>query len=91
MNEKSLALECFKQFKASVEKENGATIGTLRTDRGGEFTSQEFDKICGDNGIKRQLTASYTPRQNGVAKRKNRSIMDMVRSMLSHKKIPKNY
>lgn len=72
MNEKSVALECFKQFKAGVEKENGATIGTSRTDRGGEFTSQEFDKICVDNGIKRQLTASYTPRQNGVANQRER-------------------
>lgn len=43
------------------------------------------------NGIKRQLTASYTPQQNGVAERKNRSLLNMVRSMLSHKKMPKTF
>lgn len=74
-----------------MEKESGAGIKTLRTDRGGEFTSHEFDKFCVDSGIKRQLTTIYTPQLNGVAERKSRSIMDMVKSILSHKKVPKNY
>lgn len=63
----------------------------LRTDRGGEFTSNEFNDFCSSNGIKRQLTAAYTPQQNGVAERKNRTIMNLVRSMLSEKKIPKEF
>jgi transposase InsO family protein len=50
----------------------------LRTDRGGEFTSQEFNNFCNESGIRRQLTASFTPQQNGVAERKNRTIMNMV-------------
>ncbi|MCI08879.1 copia-type polyprotein, partial [Trifolium medium] len=60
-----------------------------RTDRGGEFNSLDFKKYCEDNGIKRQLTAAYTPQQNGIAERKNRTMMDMVRSMLSGKEIHK--
>lgn len=74
-----------------VEKESGESICCLRTDRGGEFTSMEFDKFCSLNGIKRQLTAAYTPQQNGVAERKNRTIMNMVRNMLSEKEIPKEF
>ncbi|MCI78542.1 copia-type polyprotein, partial [Trifolium medium] len=62
-----------------VEKETNETICCLRTDRGGEFNSNDFREFCEDNGIKRQLTAAYTPQQNGIAERKNRTIMDMVR------------
>ena len=50
-----------------VENETGLPIKCLRTDRGGEFTSLEFNKFCEQNGIKRQLTTAYTPQQNGVA------------------------
>ncbi|KAB2605263.1 hypothetical protein D8674_004980 [Pyrus ussuriensis x Pyrus communis] len=89
--EKSEAFAVFKNYKARVEKETGAYIRTLRTDRGGEFTSQEFTMFCDVNGIRRQLTAAYTPQQNGVAERKNRTIMNMVRSMLSGKHIPKTF
>ena len=89
--EKSEAYATFKTYKAKVEKETGAFIRSLRTDRGGEFTSNEFTSFCNENGILRQLTAAYTPQQNGVAERKNRTIMNMVRSMLSEKQIPKTF
>jgi hypothetical protein len=48
-------------------------------------------KYCENNGIKRQLTAAYTPQQNGIAERKNRTIMNMVRSMLSCREVPKEF
>jgi transposase InsO family protein len=89
--EKSEAFEIFKCYKARVEKESGAYICSVRTDRGGEFTSQEFTHFCEIHGIHRQLTAAYTPQQNGVAERKNRTIMNMVRSMLFAKSIPSNF
>jgi transposase InsO family protein len=59
--EKSKAFVTFKYFKKSVEKEMDAYIKCLRTDRRGEFTSQDFNDFCKENGIKRQLTATYTP------------------------------
>ena len=89
--EKSEAFVVFKRFKIHVEKETNSFIRALRTDRGGEFTSQEFTNFCDVNGIRRQLTAAYTPQQNGVAERKNRTIMNMVCSMISEKKIPKPF
>lgn len=76
--EKSEAFVIFKSFKARVEMETGRFIRSLRTDRGGEFTSQKFTNFCDVNEIKRQLTAAYTPQQNGVEERKNRTIMNMV-------------
>ncbi|MCH89137.1 copia-type polyprotein, partial [Trifolium medium] len=57
--------------------------------RGGEFNSLNFKSFCKEEGIKRQLTTSYTPHQNGVAERKNRTVMNMVCCMLYAKKVPK--
>lgn len=91
LNEKSEAFTTFKHYKSPIEKESGVPIYCLRTDRGGEFTSNEFNTFCKDNGISRQLTAAYTPQQNGIAKRKNRTIMNMVRCMLSDKEVPKRF
>lgn len=89
LTEKSEAFGVFKKYRAIVEKESGNPICCLRIDRGGEFTSMEFSQLCSENGIARLLTAAYTPQQNGVAERKNRTVMNMVRCMLSEKKIPK--
>jgi transposase InsO family protein len=91
LTDKSEAFKQFKLFKTRVEKETGISIKGLRTDRGGEFTSKEFAEFCELHGIKRQLTAAYTPQQNGVAERKNRTIMNMVRSLLNSRKVPKNF
>nr|DAD19456.1 TPA_asm: hypothetical protein HUJ06_020919 [Nelumbo nucifera] len=74
-----------------VEKETGNVICCFRTDRGGEFTSLEFNEYCSSNGIARQLTIVYTPQQNGVAEWKNRTIMNMVRCMLTEKLVPKEF
>ncbi|GAA0173738.1 transmembrane signal receptor [Lithospermum erythrorhizon] len=74
-----------------VEKESGYEIKALRTDKGGEFTSNEFNKYCEDHGISRPLTVPRTPQQNGVAERKNRTILNMVRSMLKNKKMLKEF
>ncbi|CAJ2659262.1 unnamed protein product [Trifolium pratense] len=89
LKEKSSALDTFKTFKVLVEKESGCAIQCLRTDRGGEYVSTAFNDFCSNQGIKRQLTAAYTPQQNGVSERKNRTLMNMVRSMLAGKKVPK--
>eukprot|EP00253_Pinus_taeda_P028656 PITA_28656 len=63
----------------------------MRTDRGGEYISKEFLRFCRENGIHKQFTTRYTPQQNGVAERKNRTIMDMARSMLKEKQLPNDY
>ncbi|XP_048491792.1 retrovirus-related Pol polyprotein from transposon TNT 1-94 isoform X1 [Beta vulgaris subsp. vulgaris] len=79
LKNKSEAFDTFKTFKAMVEKESGYEIKALRTDRGGEFTSNEFNKCFEDHGIRRSLTVPRTPQQNGVAKRKNRTILNRAR------------
>ncbi|GJT43374.1 zinc finger, CCHC-type containing protein [Tanacetum coccineum] len=82
LNSKDQAFGVFKEFKTRVEKEHGTKIKTFRTDRGGEFTSNEFHKYYRENGIVRQLTAPYSPQQNGVVERKNRTILSTTRCMM---------
>eukprot|EP00253_Pinus_taeda_P033744 PITA_33744 len=85
-HQKLEAFEKFKIFRQLVENEVKEKIGTLRTNNGGEFTSNEFKTYCNDNGIIRHLTNVYTPQQNGVVERMNQTLLGMARSMLTFKK-----
>ncbi|CAL2255216.1 unnamed protein product [Prunus armeniaca] len=77
-----------RKFKAMTELQSGYKIKGLRSDRGGEFLSGEFNKFCDEFGIQRQLTVAYSPQQDGVARRKNRTVVEMAKSMLHEKGIP---
>ncbi|TYK16527.1 hypothetical protein E5676_scaffold21G003420 [Cucumis melo var. makuwa] len=72
----------FKVFKVQVELQYGKKIKCLRTDNGGEYIRNEFVEFCNQEGIKRQFTAAYTPQQNGVAQRMNRTLLERTRAML---------
>ena len=61
LKEKSEALEQFKRFKSMAEAKKEVKIKCIRSDRGGEFTSDEFKSLCDKSGIKKQLIAPYTP------------------------------
>ncbi|KAK9078427.1 hypothetical protein SSX86_002484 [Deinandra increscens subsp. villosa] len=87
LQSKDEAFYNFKNFKKKVEKEK-FVIRIMRTDRGGEFMANDFMKFCKEAGIKRQTTAPYTPQHNGVVERKNRSVMEMARSLLKTMKVP---
>ena len=81
---KSEAFEKFKKFKAEVENQLGKRIKAIRFDRGGEYLLRDFKDYLTQNGIVSQLTAPGTPQQNGVAERRNRTLLEMVRSMMSY-------
>ncbi|GJR76611.1 zinc finger, CCHC-type containing protein [Tanacetum coccineum] len=66
LSTKDQAFDTFKEYKKTIENELRTTLKMLRTDRGGEFTSNEFTQYCKENGIARQLTAPYSPQQNGI-------------------------
>lgn len=85
--EKSETFNSFKCFKSVIEKQIGLFVKCLRTDKEGEFNSNEFNDFCKQNGIKRQLTTTYTSHQNDMVEWKNMNVMNMVRSMLSDKNI----
>ena len=93
IKEKSDALKVFKIFKAEVEKQLDMKIKVVRFDRGGEYygkytesgrNTSQFARFLEMEGIVAQYTMPGTPQQNGVAERRNRILMDMVRSMVSN-------
>ncbi|KAK8988373.1 hypothetical protein V6N11_061131 [Hibiscus sabdariffa] len=71
MRHKSEALEKFKEFKNEVQNQHGKSIKKLRSDRGGEYLSQDFDELLKECGIVSQLTPPGTPQWNGVSERRN--------------------
>ncbi|KAK2421692.1 secreted RxLR effector protein [Trifolium repens] len=91
MKHKSESFEKFKEFKNEVQNQLGKNIKTLRSDRGGEYLSQEFNDHLRECGILSQLTPPGTPQWNGVSERRNRTLLDMVRSMMSHADLPNSF
>ncbi len=89
MKNKFEVLERFKEYQAKVENEFDTKIKCLRTDNGGEYTSKAFEDFLKSKGIKHELTVPYTPQQNGVSERMNRTLQDMARTQLAHAKLPR--
>ncbi|KAI8124587.1 Retrovirus-related Pol polyprotein from transposon TNT 1-94 [Lucilia cuprina] len=82
MKNKNEVLDKFKMFKLFVEKQLNRSIKCVRSDNGREYVNSQFDKFLEENGIQRQLTVPYTPQQNGISERANRTIVEMARSMI---------
>ena len=81
-----------QEFHGIDEKQtNELALKVLRSDNGGEYLSNSFKDFLSQNGIQHQLTVAYTPQQNGVAERMNRTLLDLVRSMLHDKSLPKKF
>jgi transposase InsO family protein len=89
LRSKDQAADSVKQFKLAAEAETGRKLRMLRTDRGGEFTSVEFMEFCAEVGMQRQLTAPYSPQQNGVVERRNATVVATTRSLLKAKNLPR--
>ncbi|GKC15441.1 retrotransposon protein, putative, ty1-copia subclass, partial [Tanacetum coccineum] len=81
----------FKVFKNEVENQLEKTIKALRSDRGGEYISQEFKDYLKSCGIVQQLTPPYTPQHNGVSERRNHTLLDMVQSMMNLTTLPLSF
>jgi hypothetical protein len=97
IKERSEALDKFKIFKAEVENQHDLKIKIVRSDRGGEYYGQHtpygqvpgsFAKSLMEQGIVAQYSMPGEPQQNGVAERCNRTLMDMVRCMISYSTLP---
>jgi len=80
---KDETFERFCEWKELVENQVNKKVKILRTDNGLEFCNLKFDEFCKQNGIERHRTCTYTPQQNGVAKRMNRTLMEKVRCLLN--------
>lgn len=75
LKEKKEGLRKFKEFKNLVEKQSECKLRCLRTNRGGEYISRDFDDCWKENGIVHHLTMPQTPQQNGVSERKKTELL----------------
>ena len=91
MKRKSETFGKFKEFLAEAEIQLGKSLLCLRSDRGGEYLDTELKDHLIEHGIVSQLTEPGTPQQNGVAERRNRTMRDMVRSMMSYSSLPLSF
>ncbi|KAJ9556764.1 hypothetical protein OSB04_011378 [Centaurea solstitialis] len=91
MKHKSESFETFREYQNEVQNQLDRKIKFLRSDRGGEYLSQEFGNHLMECGIVSQLTPPYTPQMNGVSERRNRTLLDMVRSMMCHSTLPVSF
>ena len=91
LRSKSEVFSAFKFFHAYVQTQFSSKIKILRSDNGGEYTSHLFQEFLQTNGILSQRSCPSTPQQNGVAERKNRHLLDVVRTLMLESMVPSRF
>src|SRR5215216_5603539 len=88
---KTKVQEVFKQFSSRASTKFGVKIKHIRSDNGTEFKNTGLDEYLDELGITHGLSAPYTPQQNGVVERKNRTLVEMARTMLDEYNTPLHF
>ncbi|GJQ89327.1 putative ribonuclease H-like domain-containing protein [Tanacetum coccineum] len=83
--------EILKNFIKEVENLVDKKVKIIRSDNGTEFKNKVMDEFCREKGIKREYSVARTPQQNGVAERKNRTLIEAARTMLADSKLPTTF
>jgi hypothetical protein len=91
LQEKSQTPETLKRFLRRAQNEFGLRIKNIRNDNGTEFKNSQIEGFLEEEGIKHEFSSPYTPQQNGVVERKNRTLLDMARTMLDEYKTPDRF
>jgi transposase InsO family protein len=89
--EKSQTQETLKGFLRWAQNEFGLRIKEIRSDNGTKFKNSQIQGFLEDEGIKHEFSSPYMPQQNGVVERKNRTLLDMARTMLDEYKTPNRF
>lgn len=91
MKSKSEVLQKTKEYIAMVEKQTDRKIKCIQSDNGTEYTNNDFNKFLKQHGILRRLTVPYNPEQNGIAERKNRTLVSTARCLLIQSGLPPSF
>jgi hypothetical protein len=86
LQEKTQTQETLKRFLRRAQNEFGLRIKKIRSNNGTEFKNSQIEGFLEEEGIKHEFSSPYTPQQNGVVERKNRTVLDMARTMLDEYK-----
>lgn len=88
---KSDVFQRFKEFHITAERQTDRKLKVFQSDNGGEYSGNDFLSYLKEHGIVSRRACAYTPQQNGVAERMNRTLLNMVRMMLHQSKLPKSF
>jgi transposase InsO family protein len=91
LHDKSEVASIFKKFAKKAQNEFDCKIKKIRSDNGKEFDSTNIHEYCGEIGIKHEVSATYTPQQNGVVERKNRTLITLARTMIDEYNTPERF
>ena len=91
LHDKSEATPSFKKFAKRAQNEFDLKIKKIRSDNGREFDNTHIEQYCDEVGIKHEVSATYTPQQNGVVERKNRTLITLARTMLDEYTTPERF
>ena len=91
LQDKGEATKVFKKFATRAQNEFNVKIKKIRSDNGTEFVNTKIEDYCDEVGIKHEVSATYTPQQNGVVERKNRTLITLARSMLDEYNTPEKF
>jgi len=86
---KNDAYDAYKKPAKVLQNENNCSIKSIRSDHGGKFQNDRFNRLCEKYGITHSFSAHKTPQQNGVVERRNRSLEELARTMLNESSLPK--
>ena len=75
-------MEIFKTFVKQAQNEFESSVVKIQSDNGTEFRNTQVEEFCKEIGIKHEFSSTYTPQQNGVVERKNRTLITLARAML---------
>ncbi|GJX58292.1 retrovirus-related pol polyprotein from transposon TNT 1-94 [Tanacetum coccineum] len=91
LRKKSQSHEMIMSFIRLVENQNDVKVKQIRTDNETEFINHELEIFCNEKGISQNFSSLYTPEQNGVAERKNRTLIEAARTMLNGSVLSKHF
>ncbi|GJQ90523.1 retrovirus-related pol polyprotein from transposon TNT 1-94 [Tanacetum coccineum] len=91
LRKKSQAPEMIMSFISMAENQNDVKVKQIRTDNATEFRNYELESFCDEKGISQNFSSLYTPKQNGVAERKNITLIEATRTMLNGSVLSKHF
>jgi transposase InsO family protein len=91
LRDKANTYDMFKKLLTRAKNEFDLKVKKVRSDNGSEFKNTRVEELCDEKGMKYEFSYKYTPEQNGLVERKNRTLIDMARSMLSEYNVPDSF
>ena len=89
LTHKRYVFHAFKKLVKLIQNKKNFNIASIRSDHGGEFENKNFELFCDENGIEHNFSASRTHQQNEIVERKNKSLEEMVKTLLNDTNLPK--